>query len=533
MCDKCPSNPLGRYGQGRIPAFSQLRKPAVRRALEISNRPGGVVSPGGDRYHVLPANRHEPVVVRWRLSAWRCDSCSGKVTEARPCFHMIAVFLHLGLLVTLASESVLSKVRNQAAFDAAKRNMHVELPKLMRLVAAEVRETRLNPIGREAILTRDLVFGAMTYVESGDCLRETEGALVAAFQAGHINRPYSYSLLSEYLECPTTSMELQRLQLLIAIATAAFTRSGGPDGTGFQRRNYFQYAEDRARWRARKEQEKRLREQERLRTQDTKRGAPSKLLPSPKKVDLPRHRGYIQAIPLIAYETNIILDVHVRAVDPTESEDRDDDTDPINLEDGLRGEAPYFLALFERVRPYLPYLKDARADKGFQKMLHHWWGYCWNISVHIEPKSNFKPGARSSMSGKVRKAATRAYDAWMEHRKASEDEYHKRSQQEGVMNGVKVEVGGGVRTRTPTSQLNEVRLKWMVYSLKQVLYLMHAHDWKPDFAAASAILGPGDLVPLEELAAKFLQKSAADIIEWQSKNPLRSQRQVQLPMGAM
>lgn len=532
MCDKCPASPTTRYGTDGIAVFQSLRLAMRRKALEITKRLGGVMPLPGNRFSVLPVDRTKPVIVRWRLDHWGCGSCSGRINETKPCFHLVAVLVHLGLMPTAVEDVTPNKIRNQAAFDLAKRNMAQELPKLIAKLCEQVRETRINPVGREAVTVQDLMFGIITYVASGCPMREVESMLKDTYEKGLTSKLYSYPLLSEFLEHPETSMEIQRLQLMLGIASSAFTASAGPDGTGFQRRNFFQYAEDRARWRAQRERKKAERAA-------VKRGqSPKPSEASPTELDKPRQRGHIQAIPLIAYETNIVLDVHVRAIDPTDDSEDDSESTATSKDEedemeGLRGEQPYFLALLERTRPFLPHLRRVRADKGFAKMLNYWWGQCWGIELSIPFKSNFQPGARKNKSGRARKAASRALVDWMMDEEAAHDEYHKRSQQEGVMNGCKVEVGGGVRTRTEQSQLNEVRLKWLVFSLKQTLYLMYGRDgWVPDFAAAAAQLGPDDLVPLEVLAAKYLQKNAEDIIQWEASHPTQRYTQAVLGEGA-
>lgn len=485
MCEKCPADPARHYAGCEIPAFSDLMLRARTNAFLLFNS-GSVAAVGGDRFEVRDADRVRVKLVRWRNGKWTCNSCSGSRTSGRPCSHMVAVFLHLGLMVADSSPASSGVERNPAAIDAGKRNMAEAFPKLAAQLCDTVRFTRFNQVGREPVAARDLMYGALRYVEMNRCLRETESQLKLDFAAGHLRKMFSYPLISQYLNHAGTAAEIDRLLLTVFIATSHFARSAGMDGTGFQRRNYYEYADDRARQRAKAEE-----------------APPSKsrpLLPYER-----RRRGYVQAIPLIIYETNIVPAVMCRVRETTEGGGQFDGSsryDPDYL-DGLGGEQPYFLALLERVRPYFPHLETVRADMGFFKLTHYQWGEHWGVRVSIPFKSNYNPHSKNH-SGSASRAAARAYNAWHADPTGSLAEYHKRSHDEGMMNGVKVEFGGGVQTRKNESQCNEVRLKWLAFSLKQVIYLMHKHEgWVPDFQAAAERLGLGDLAPLRDLALRY------------------------------
>jgi hypothetical protein len=378
---------------------------------------------------------------------------------------MLIVFRHLGLMEDdSAPEVKAGKIRDQAAFDAGKRNMAELFPKIAAQLCDTVRTTRSNPLGREAVTARDLAFGVLRYVQLGKCLRETESQLRLDHAAGYLQRPYSYALLSQYLNDPRTGPELDRLLLTTFITTSHFSNSCGPDGTGIQLRNYYEYGA--------------------LRTQEKRR------------------RGFIMAVPLIIYETNIIPAVALYERQPWGTGPREDD--------GLRGEAPYLLALLERVRPYFPSLEIVRHDLGFFKRMHYLWGECYGIRFVSGFKENFR--TTPAAFGPEVRASARAYDAWHTNEDASWKEYHKRSQQEGVMNGLKVQFGGGVHARSELAKGNEIRLKWLAYNIHQIIYLMESRNWTPDFQAAASRLGDQDLTPLEELAAKYLGRHADAVI---------------------
>lgn len=473
MCEKCAPDALTRYATEGIPEFDALSRARRNNIHQILDFPEGVTPRQNDRWEVRQPGRPFLRIVRWRAGNWTCDTCSGSFRATNPCLHMIVVFRHLGLM---RAPEVIVEVgkgpRDQAAFDAGKRNMAQEFPALAAKLCATVRPSRFNPIGREAVPASDLMFGAIRYVESGKCLRETESLLKQDYEAGRISRPYSYTLLSEYLAHPSTTAELDRLLLTTFIATSHYAKTAGMDGTGFQRRNYYQYAEDRQRFRR-----------------------------DGFKAD-PKGRRYLTSVPAIVYETNIVPAVATYSQSIPNSPYGDD------LE-GLRGETPYFMALMERIRPFFPGLQRVRTDMGFFKRTHFLWGECWGIDVKIPFPSSFKPVRKRAGVGAGPEfvAAARAFDAWHADPTASWKEYHKRSQQEGMMNGVKVEFGGGLQTRTEESQVNEIRLKWLAFNLKQTIYLMHKHSWAPDYQAAAERLGPADLKPLAEVAAHFKERS--------------------------
>lgn len=476
MCEKCPPDATTRYATGDIPEFDTLSRTRRNHIHAILAAPDGVTPLRGDRWEVRQPGNPRIRVVRWHQDGrWTCSTCSGNFRAWRPCLHMAAVFRHVGLMPAAEAEVAPNKGRrDQAAFDAGKRNMATEFPALAAKLCATVRQVRWNSIGREAVPASDLMFGALRYVASGLCLRETESELKKDYAAGLISRPYSYPLLSEYLNQPSTTAELDRLLLMTFIATRHWSATAGMDGTGFQRRNYYQYCQDR--------------------TGKREGSKPN-----------PAGRRYLTTIPLIIYETNIVP--AVAAYTHVEAEARADD----GL-DGLRGEQPWFMALVERVRPHFPGFERVRTDMGFFKRNHYLWGECWGIGVSTPFPAHFKPTKRNHQHGPEYRAADRAYDAWHTNREASLKEYHKRSHDEGMMNGIKVEFNGGLQTRTEPSQFNEVRLKWLAWNLKQTIYLMHHHNWAPDYAAAAALVGRADLPPLAELAGHYKGKSALAIL---------------------
>ena len=502
MCERCPSDALRVYSAPNYRPYKDILRKTAFKAAKILGNPSGVRALKRDRFELnLPPSQVGGGVVYWRLGKWNCTKCGGEPNQSRPCYHMVALFLHLGLLhAPDKAPSLPDDPRDQSALDQSKRNMEGDFPRIARRLVETVPEWPTNPRGASRISVRDLLIGALAYAVSGQSLRETESRLKIWQQLGFVEEVPSYGLLSSFLASPQLRHQLDRLLLVSAMAVRDYTYSGGPDGTGFQRHNFYSYGEERRR---------------RNRAADD---------PEAKVETSKRTRRHILAIPLIMYETNVVPALVVRPVDPLDGSSAD-----TFKQDGFpNGEAPYFLGLLERVRAFFPQLAQVRADRGYFAFRNYLWGELWGINVQIPPRANYV----GSASGKGRygagKAAYKAITSYQNDVPAHLAAYHKRSQQEGVMNGVKVEMGGGVRLRGPDSQFNEIRLKYVAWNLKQVNYERYHRasapglTWEPDFLAQAHQADAKPLATPEELARKYQGSHAAQLMTEEARSAGRA-----------
>lgn len=519
MCEKCPADAKERYAREYRP-FKEWPTVTKRRASAIVGNPFGIRPLQNKRDHYEtngPGTKVGGQVVYWRLNNWHCEHCGGHPNALHPCLHIGAVLLHLGIVPDNVNRVELPEERrNQAALDQSKTHMETDFPRLAKqLVEAVLPDVLQNVRGRPRTEARTMMMGAIAYVESGRCLRETRSRLELWHQLGLIESIPGYGRLSKFLSSDACRFWSDRLMLVIAMTCKHFTFSGGPDGTGFQRRSFYAYAEKR------REQQR----EKRLRATQKKRDEASKAAGQPeaetKKVgkDAPRRRGYYLAVPLIMYETNMVPAVAVRLYPGFDESDEDRQKRLSNSDGFPDAEAPYFLGLLELVRPFFPAIKQVRGDLGYWKFVHWLWGEIFHIDVQIPEKADFDE--KSYLTGAPGKsAAMKAIAAYRRDIPAHLAAYHKRSHQEGCQNGIKVEMGPGVRLRSLLGQMNEVRLKYVCWNLKQLNYerynraIQPGQPWEPDFKGEAKIAAEAD-PPEVELMAKLYEDDPAHILRHQ------------------
>lgn len=439
------------------------------------------------RFEVYPPSRQRMYLVYHNNGHWRCSPCQGgKTEENRPCCHIAAVLLHIGVLTLPEPAAVPLKgdgPRNWTAINQARDAEPAMMPVLMAKLAATAPNRQVAALGRPPVPLRDLLFTSLLYVYTKRSMAQACGLLRCPGYREHVREPMSYGAISPFLSHPDTKEILERLLAISAAPAKMYVKSGGPDGTGFQQFNFYSYADNRI-------QEK-LANGEKL---------------DEKKDGKPRRRHHVTAIAFVMNEIIVAPAVVVKA---KPAKLRAEGKSAKLRETEKPGENPWFIPLCERTHMVFPGLERVQADKGFVKATNYLWGKTRGIETHIPRKAGTGDGVHKGLAEKAMREAYHSYELDPE---GHQRKYHQRETQESAMNAVKTVLGGGVRCRHHVGQENEIRLKWILHNLRTLIYEQFHRGLTIDFASEAYAIDAKPWVTLEDLKLRYLQPKAAHIL---------------------
>jgi hypothetical protein len=474
----------------------------VRRIL---NAEGTMRKMRDGRYEIQPPGKVRTYTVYQNNGHWRCDPCQGGKTEdSRPCCHIGAVLVHIGVLQLPMPADVPLKgdaPRNWTAINEARQMEPKLMPLLIAELVATIPERKVAFLGRPPIPLRDLAYAALVYVFEKRSMAYATGALECSLYRDHVREPMSYGALSPFLAHPDTKEMLERLLAISAAPAKSYVTAGGPDGTGFQQFNFYNYAEKRI--------------QEKLES-----GAKVDKKDKDRK---PRRRHHITAVAFVMWEVAVVPAVVVKAKPAWL---RAHNRSAKVAETEKPGENNWFMALAERTRMVFPGLARISADKGFVQTIHYLYGKTRGIDIQIERKAGTGgEGTHKGLANKAMKDKFREYELDPEgHIK----KVHQREIQESAMNAVETVFGGGVRCRDHVAQENEIRLKWILQNLRTLLFEKYNRGLTIDFRSEAYAIDARPWVTLEDLKLKYMQRRA-DHILWSEGQELGFSRSTRLP----
>lgn len=469
--------------------FDELPDKVQIGARRILGPEGQLKQSNPERFEVHVPGKKGMWAVYKRNGHWRCNPCQGgKTDEDRPCQHIVAVLVHLKLLPLPEPAHVALKgdgPRNWSAINQARDAEPTMLPKLLAELVATVPDKPVKCFGRPPARLRDLLYASLVYVNEKRSMAYAAGMLKSPLYREHVWEPLSYGVLSPFLSDPGTKEILERLLAISAAPAKLHVKCGGPDGTGFQQFNFYNYAERRV--------------EEKLRNGEKPPGQKD-----PKKG---RRRHHISAIAFVMNEICVVPALVVKA---KPAKLRAQGKSEKIKETEKPGESPWFLPLAERTRMVFPALAQVSADMGFLKTTHYLWGKTRGIDVQIPRRQG--TGVEGGHRGLARKAMMDKFREYELDPEGHKRKYYQREIQEAVMNAVKAVFGGGVRCRDHVAQENEVRLKWILHNLRVLIFERFNRDLKVDFAAEAYAIDAQTWVTLEDLKLRYLQNNADHIL---------------------
>lgn len=407
-------------------------------------------------YEVRGVRRQRPILVYFSQGLWKCKECTGRTSE-NLCSHVLAVMLQAESDLLPEPGEVEYKGDGGRDFRAIK-NAEAAMPALFpqyvsRLVEA-VPEDAYAGAGRPRSQRRDLVFSALVWAASGISMEQARGLLRTAAYLRYCPEPASAAAICNFLQEPHTQGLLEELLLVSAAPMAPWEDTVLVDGTGLASTRFFSYS-------------------------DARHGSPER----------PRKHRWVQAIPLMAKDSNVVPALAV--------------TDP------HASETPYLIPLVERARAVFN-VKRVCADKAYVKKVHYLYGEQLGIDVQIPVKSNANPSA--STPGRANKAYRRKMHEFQVDPVGHRRKYLQRNGAESLMHAVKRHSGEQLRCRNEVAQCNEVRLKFIVHNVRQLILQRFVRRVEPDFRAEAFRVRQREWRPMDSMLEQFSGKSAEQAV---------------------
>lgn len=478
--------------------YSDKAQINIRRILQAE---GAIRKMRDGRYEVDPPGKVRTYTVYQNNGHWRCDPCQGgKTEEERPCCHIGAVLVTIGVLHLPEAEEVARRgSRNWTAINESRRAEPMLMPQLISDLVSTVPERKVAMLGRPPIALRDLAYAALVYAYEKRSMAYACGALHSDIYRPFVREPLSYGALCPFLSHPDTKEMLERLLAISAAPAKLHVTCGGPDGTGFQQFNFYNYSE------------KRIQEKLENGNKIGKKDKDRKL----------RRRHHITAIAFVMWEIPVVPALVVKAK-PAWLRARNRSVKVAETE--KPGENNWFMALAERTRMVFPSLRRISSDKGFFQAIHYLYGKMRGIDIQIERKAG--TGGEGTHKGLANKAMKDKFREYELDPQGHLNMVHQREIQESMIGAVKTVFYGGVRCRNHVAQENEIRLKWILQNLRTLIFEKYNRGLTMDFKAEAYAIDAQSWVTLEDLKLKYMQRRADHILwtEGQQRGFSRSTR---------
>ncbi|MCI4325802.1 MAG: transposase [Thermoplasmata archaeon] len=406
----------------------------LEKGRRIADVPGAVERVGDDLFIVKSQSGPGAYKVALGGAAPECN-CGDFVERHLPCKHLASVRFYLEKQTSLTSGETTSErvpilyQQAWAAYDKAQteelRLFDVLLCNLVSGVPEPLRD--LHKAGRPPLPISDQLFCAVQKVYSQLSCRRARGLFGFAKERGQLSKAPHYTVSSEVLSRPDITPILHDLITRSALPLAAIEVGFAPDSTGFRTTSF-------SAWLGEKHGER-------------------------------RENVWLKAHALVGVGTHIIVRLAV--------------TD----KDG--GDNPQFEPLIRAAASAGVKLQEVYADKAYSARSSYALAEEIGFDLYVPFKSNATGrtvNRRAVGNGKARAQLWRkAFLFFQMHRDEFEAKYHRRSNVESVFSAVKRKFGETLRSRTPTSQVNELLAKALAYNLTVVIHEMFEHGIIPDF----------------------------------------------------
>lgn len=307
--------------------------------------------------------------------------------------------------------------QNWPAYNAAQTEEKEGVQVLLRGLCDGITSPPREGRGRPRLPLSDVVYGATMKVYTTFSGRRATTDIVDCEQKGFLDHAPSYNSLFRYVENPSLQPLLVQLVEESATPLRAIETTFAADGTGFATNTY-------SRW------------------YDHKYG---------KEV---RKQRWVKAHAMAGTATNIITAVRVT--------------------EGFEHDSPSFKGLLETTAKRGFEMKEVSADKAYLSNDNLEAVEAVGAVPYIPFKSNSTPTGTTE-------AWQRLWHLFSLNRQDFLRHYHRRSNVESTFSSVKRKFGGGLRSKLPAAQFNEVLMKCICHNLSMLVHSIHELGIEPKF----------------------------------------------------
>lgn len=344
------------------------------------------------------------------------------------CKHIFAVEFTIqreysidGQTETLTETVTVKKTYRQEwpAYNKAQTEEKAQFQSLLRELCRGVGEPSQR-IGRPRLSFEEMIFAVTFKVYSAVSQRRFMSDLRDAHAKGYISRVPHFNSISNYLESEVLTPYLKLLIEESSLPLQTVESAFAVDSSGFSTSRFVQWVHAKY-----------------------------------SKPHLIEKRTWIKAHLMCGVKTNVVTAVEIT--------------------DGHAGDSPQFKGLVETTGRNFT-MAEVSADKAYlsaanlQAVIDH------NAMPYIPFKVNSDPAKKSPNP-----TWRRMYYYFCYNHKWFMDHYHKRSNVETTFSMIKAKFGDGLRSKTPTAQVNEALCKVLCHNLCCVIQSMYELNVKPEF----------------------------------------------------